>query len=272
MGGEALGEVVALEQLRDGDVADQPEQRLHVHVQPLGVVADLQLRVGEQHVAGLVDVRARVGVDLLAGQHRPCRRAATGVPDARRVVADDQHDGVARVLELAQLLEHHGVAEMDVGGRRVEAELDAQRTVLREPPLERSAGQAVDRVAGQMRGRASGVRGGSAIRPNARVAARPQVSAVRGELAAPARPIYGSRPPQPPGRRRRRPADGGPTASRVRHGGRAAEGSGAHPQAARAGAAGGPRAARDRLDGVRDDDGRRLRPARRSRSRPPRTR
>ncbi len=86
--------------------------------------------------------------------------------------------------------------------------------------------------------------------------------AVRGELAAPGRPAYGFRPPQPPGRRRRRrTADGGPTASRVRHGRRAAEGPGADPQAARARAARRPRAAGRRLDGVRDDDGRRLRPA-----------
>ena len=109
---------------------------------------------------GLVHVRARVGVDLLAGQHRPRRRAAARVAHARRVVADDQHDGVARVLELAQLLEHDGVAEVDVGGGRVEPELHPQRTAFGEPPLEGSVGQAVDRVAGEMGGRASGVRGG----------------------------------------------------------------------------------------------------------------
>ena len=42
---------------------------------------------------------------------------------------------------------------------------------------------------------------------------------------------------------------------------RAARGLAAHPQAARVRAAGGPRPARGRLDGVRDDDGRRLGPA-----------
>ena len=60
---------------------------------------------------------------------------------------------MAGVLELAQLLEHDGVAEVDVGGGRVEPELDAQRPALGEPPLERPGGQAVDRVAGQEGGR-----------------------------------------------------------------------------------------------------------------------
>ena len=67
---------------------------------------------------------------------------------------------MARILELAQLLEHDRVAEMHVGGGRVEAELDPQRAAFREPCRMRSAGQAVDRVAGEIGGRASGFRGG----------------------------------------------------------------------------------------------------------------
>ena len=67
---------------------------------------------------------------------------------------------MARVLELAQLLQHDGVAEMDVGGGRVEPELDPQRAAFGEPSLEGSVGEAVDRVAGEMGGRLSGVRGG----------------------------------------------------------------------------------------------------------------
>ena len=168
-------------------------------------MADLELLVGEQHLAGLVHVRARVGVDLLAGQHRPRRRAAARVAHARGVVADDQHDGVARVLELAQLLEHDGVAEVDVGGGRVEPELDPQRTAFGEPPLERSVGEAVDRVAGEMGGRAE--RRPGRFLPSGPMLEWPpgrRLSAVRGELAAPGRPAYGFRPPQPPGRRRRR--------------------------------------------------------------------
>ena len=52
------------------------------------------------------------------------------IADAGGVVADDQDDDVAGVLELAQLLEHDHVAEVDVGGRRVDPELHPQRPSL----------------------------------------------------------------------------------------------------------------------------------------------
>ena len=64
------------------------------------------------------------------------------------------------VLELAQLLEHDRVAEVDVGGGRVEPELDPQRPALGEPPLERPGGQAIDRIAGEVGGRAGGLGSG----------------------------------------------------------------------------------------------------------------
>ena len=72
-----------------------------------------------------------VAVDLLGLEHRPQRRAPRRVADARGEVADDQHDGVAGVLELAQLLQHDGVSEVDVGRRRVDAELHPQRPPVR---------------------------------------------------------------------------------------------------------------------------------------------
>ena len=43
---------------------------------------------------------------------------------------------MAEVLELAQLLQDDGVAEVDVGRRRVEAELDAQLAALARSLLE----------------------------------------------------------------------------------------------------------------------------------------
>ncbi len=53
---------------------------------------------------------------------------------------------MALILELAQLLEDDGVAEVDVGGRRVDPELDPQRTMRRELLGEHPLGQHVDRV------------------------------------------------------------------------------------------------------------------------------
>ena len=91
-----------------------------------------------QDLGRLAPVGLGVGVDLLAREHGPRRRAPGGVAHARGVVADDQHDDVAGVLELAQLRQHDGVAEVDVGRGRVEPELDAQRAALREALRERA--------------------------------------------------------------------------------------------------------------------------------------
>jgi hypothetical protein len=45
----------------------------------------------------------------------------------RGEVADQEDDGMAQILQLAHLVEHHGVPDVDVGCGRVQAQLDAQR-------------------------------------------------------------------------------------------------------------------------------------------------
>ena len=70
-----------------------------------------------------------------------------GIADARGVVADDQHDLVAGVLELAQLAEHDAVAEVQIGAGGIDAELDAQRPAQRQLALELAVGKRVDDVA-----------------------------------------------------------------------------------------------------------------------------
>ena len=89
-----------------------------------------------------------VGVDDGAVEARARLAAARRVADTRRVVADDEHRDVAGVLELAQLVEDDGVAEVDVRRRGVDAELDAQRPPLAlgevELGLERSLREHVD--------------------------------------------------------------------------------------------------------------------------------
>jgi hypothetical protein len=81
--------------------------------------------------------RGRTGrgesVDLgedLGGELGPGLRTPARVADHARVVADDHHDLVAEVLERAQLPQADRVAEVDVGRRRVEPLLDAQRPLL----------------------------------------------------------------------------------------------------------------------------------------------
>ena len=76
----------------------------------------------------------RVAVDLLGLEHRAQRGLPGRVADPRGEVADDQDDRVPGVLELAQLLQHDHVAEVDVGRRRVDAELHPQRPALARRP------------------------------------------------------------------------------------------------------------------------------------------
>jgi hypothetical protein len=69
-----------------------------------------------------------VGVfqDLLARQRRAGRVLAAGVADHAGEVADQEHHVVAEVLEVAQLVDQHGMAEVQVRRGRVKAGLDAQ--------------------------------------------------------------------------------------------------------------------------------------------------
>ena len=114
------------------------------HLKQLGIVA--------QDLHRLLLVRAGVGVDLLAGDERARLGPPARVPDARGGVPDDQHDPVAGVLELAQLAEHDRVAQMDVRGRRVDPELDAQRPAERQLALELALRKDVDGVGGEIHG------------------------------------------------------------------------------------------------------------------------
>ena len=146
----ALGEVVALEDARHRGRRGDLEELLHgERREPLPVVADVELgRVVVEDAERLLLVGLGVGVDDGAVQAGARLAAARGVADTRRVVADDEHRDVAGVLELAQLVEDDGVAEVDVRGRGVHAELDAQRTPLAlgevELGLERALREHVD--------------------------------------------------------------------------------------------------------------------------------
>ena len=128
----ALGEIVALEHARHRVLRGEPDHAVGAERrQPLRVERDLGLLAVEDH-EHLVGVGLRVRLDLLARQRRPRHVAAGRVADQAGEVADQEDDVVAEVLQLAQLVELHGVAEVQVGPRRVEALLDAQRLAARE--------------------------------------------------------------------------------------------------------------------------------------------
>ena len=66
------------------------------------------------------------------------------VADLGGEVADDQDRDVAELLELAELAQHDGEAEVDVGRGRVDAELGPQRAAGAELAAEVGLGDEVD--------------------------------------------------------------------------------------------------------------------------------
>ena len=99
--------------------------------------------------ADLGEVGLGVRVDLLASQARARRRLARRVADHRREVADDEHGGVAEILEQPQPPQHHREPEVNVGRRRVDAELHPQRRTPLELRTQLGFGDDVDRIRGQ---------------------------------------------------------------------------------------------------------------------------
>ncbi len=128
----ALAEIVALQHLRHGvggRQLDQVDRAEFVH--PGGVEHDFGLgRV--EHFEHLVAITLRIGKHLLTRQRRAGGVLAGGVADHAGEVADQEQGVVPQVLQLAHLVEQHGVAEVQVGRGRVETGLDAQRTPLFE--------------------------------------------------------------------------------------------------------------------------------------------
>ena len=134
--GVAVVEVLALEDAGHVELAHELEHLGEVQaLQPVAVVDDLGL-LGVEHLHGLLDVGLGVGLDLLLGEGRAGGVAAGRIADKGGAVADDERHVVAEVLELAHLAQRHGVAEMKVGRRGVDAELDVERRALLELLLE----------------------------------------------------------------------------------------------------------------------------------------
>ena len=108
------------------------EDLLVAHLaEPVAVVDDLGL-VAVEDLEGLVGVGLGVGEHLVAGERRAGGGAAGGIADGGGEVADEQHGLVAEQLELAELLQRDGVAEVDVRRGGIDAELDAQRAAEAE--------------------------------------------------------------------------------------------------------------------------------------------
>ena len=120
-------EVVALEDAGHRELARQAEHLLEVErQQPFGVVHKRGL-VGVEHLECLVDVRLGIMLDLLVRKLRARGIATRRIADERRAVADDKRDLMPQILELAQLAQWHGMADVDIGSRGIDAKFDVER-------------------------------------------------------------------------------------------------------------------------------------------------
>ena len=126
VGLETLGEVVALEHAGHRVARRQFDQSARPQgVTPLCVVANLGACF-VQHQAGLRVIGARVVLDLLTRQGRTGRISTRGVTNHCGEVADQEDHLMPEVLQLAHLVEHDGMPEVQVGRGRVQSQLDAQ--------------------------------------------------------------------------------------------------------------------------------------------------
>src|SRR5207247_11323811 len=99
--------------------------------QPFGIERDFGL-VAVENQKHLIGIRLRVMGDFFGGQRRACGVASGRIADHAGEIADQEDDVMPKLLELAQLVELNGVAEMKVGPRRVEALFDRQRLAALE--------------------------------------------------------------------------------------------------------------------------------------------
>ena len=144
----ALGEVVALQDAGDGELARDGQQLLQAHGEhPVAVMDDGGL-LGVQDLHGLGDVGLRVGLDLLLGKLRTGSVLAGRIADGGGAVADDQGHAMAQVLELAHLAQRHGVAQVQVRAGGVDAQLDVQGLALLKLLLEVALGHDLRRAGG----------------------------------------------------------------------------------------------------------------------------
>ncbi|MCY1419856.1 hypothetical protein D9M71_354560 [compost metagenome] len=125
VGAVALAEVIAFEHASNGVLRRQAnEVRRAQLVHPGGVEGHLGPgRIEDLEHLSLVGLG--IIQDLLTGQRRASGALATGVADHSGEVADQEDHLVPELLELAQLINKHGMSQVQVRRGRIETCLDA---------------------------------------------------------------------------------------------------------------------------------------------------
>ena len=129
----ALLEIVALEHAGHRMFGGEFDEGRRAHrTEPRRVELDQgALRI--EDLEDLLLVRDGVLGDFRRGQPRPRHALAGRIADHAGEITDQKDHVVPELLKLAQFVDEHGMAEMQVGRRRVESRLDAQRRPALDP-------------------------------------------------------------------------------------------------------------------------------------------
>jgi len=115
----------------DAEMASDVAQKFDVVDlrEPIGVVEQQGSAVGKIDVPRkLLPDGQGVLVDLLAGQHLAHFRLAAGVADEARAAADQRDGAMAAPLHMGQRHDGHQAADMQTGGRGIEADITGNGT------------------------------------------------------------------------------------------------------------------------------------------------
>ena len=134
--GVALGEIVAFEHARDRVPRGEADHVGRVHLaEPFGIEAHLGAFAIE-HLEHLFGIGLRIGLDVGARERLARHVLAGRIADHSGEVADQENHLMTEILELAHLVEQHGMAEVQIRRGRIEAGLDAQRPAQPEARLQ----------------------------------------------------------------------------------------------------------------------------------------
>src|SRR5262249_12716024 len=116
----------ALEHARDRPSRSKPDQPGSPElVRPLGVEEDLGA-IGIENLEDLILVGLRVVQDLLARKRRARFFLSARVPHHAPKIADQELNVMTQILKLPQLIDDHGVTEVEIRRGWVHPELDPQ--------------------------------------------------------------------------------------------------------------------------------------------------
>ena len=124
---QAFRKVVALENACHRVFRAQTEHVLELQlIEPFAIKADLGFG-GVQNFEDLRLISLGVAVDIGAGHGRARNIATCRIADHAGAIADQKNNRVAQVLKVFHLAQQHGVAQVQIGRRRIEAGFHTQR-------------------------------------------------------------------------------------------------------------------------------------------------